>query len=94
MDATVEHPGEMVRYHMARAGMRQRELAALLGRHESWVSMLVKAHKGRITADFALRLEEVFPDVQAESWAEAQWRWDLALERRRATAIVDKMKAP
>ena len=71
-----QHPGEVLREdYLIPMGMTQTELAKRLGVTHARINELINGHRG-MTPDTALRLEKLFGQ-SAQSWLNAQLRWDL-----------------
>jgi addiction module HigA family antidote len=70
------HPGEvLLEEFLTPLGITQAELAKRIGVTFARVNEIVHGRRG-ITLDTALRLERFF-GASAESWLNAQLRWDL-----------------
>lgn len=75
-DREPQHPGEiLLRDYLEPLAMPQTHLAKALGITYARLNELIHGKRG-MTVDTALRLERFF-GVSAQSWLNAQLRWDL-----------------
>ena len=79
------HPGDILKNEMEARHMTQREVADIIGRPYQVINGIVNGRKG-ISAETALDLERVFPEVPAEFWL----RVDLSF--RLNTARLERMQ--
>jgi len=89
-DAPPTHPGEMLREEfLAPLAITLSDAAKQLGISRIRLSEIVNERRG-MTSDTALRLERMFPGVDAQFWLNLQLRWDLyhALHGKSAKAIA------
>ena len=71
-----QHPGAILREdYLEPLGMTQVALATRLGVTHARINELINGRRG-MTPDTALRLEKLFGQ-SAQSWLNAQLRWDL-----------------
>jgi len=77
-------PGQLIQHLLKERGWPQFVLAAVLGRSQQTVSMLLKG-KAPVTAELAVKLEQVF-DVKAERFVELEAAF--ALRQARDFALV------
>jgi HTH-type transcriptional regulator/antitoxin HigA len=78
-------PGEYLGEEIEARGMTQKELAARMGRPLNAINEIVKGKKV-ITAETALQLEAVMPEIPARFWLNLETDYQLtkALINRRA----------
>ena len=76
------HPGEVLREELAARDMTQTDLAQVAGRPLQTINMIIKGRKG-ISAETALDLEKVFPEIPADFWLQLDMRYRLNVERLR-----------
>jgi HTH-type transcriptional regulator/antitoxin HigA len=79
------HPGEYLAEEIGARGISQKELARRMGRPLNAINEIVKGKKA-ITAETALQLEEVMPEIPARFWLnlETDYRLTKALINKRA----------
>src|SRR4030042_4867813 len=79
------HPGEYLAEEIGARGISQKELARRMGRPLNAINEIVKG-KRAITAETALQLEEVVPEIPARFWLNLETDYQLtkALINRRA----------
>lgn len=77
-------PGEYLEEEIEARGLSQKELARRMGRPVNMVNEIVNGKKA-ITAETALQLEEVMPEIPAKFWLnlEADYQLTRALINRR-----------
>ena len=91
-----QHPGELLREdYLEPLGMTQVELASRLGVTHARINEIINGRRG-MTPDTALRLEKLFGQ-SAQSWLNAQMRWDLwhAMQEpvtKRAVAKIQRIE--
>jgi len=80
-------PGEYLAEEIEARGMSQKELARRMGRPSNAINEIVRGKKA-ITAETALQLEEVMPEIPARFWLnlEADYRLTRALINKRIKA--------
>ena len=78
-------PGEYLAEEIEARGISQKELASRMGRPANAINEIVKGKKA-ITAETALQLEEVMPEVPARFWLNLETDYQLtkALIKRRS----------
>lgn len=77
------HPGEVLReLYQSGSGMSLTELSLRLGVSRKTLSLLVNGHQG-MSADMAIKLENVFPTTPARIWLGLQLEYDLHEARQR-----------
>jgi HTH-type transcriptional regulator/antitoxin HigA len=76
------HPGEVLKDELDARGMTQTELANSADRPIQTINMIIKGRKG-ISAETALDLEKVFPEIPADFWLQLDTRYRLNVERLR-----------
>ena len=69
-------PGEYLEEEMEARGLSQKELARRMGRPVNTVNEIVNGKKA-ITAETALQLEEVMPEVPARFWLNLEVDYQL-----------------
>ena len=72
----MKHPGENIRKQLDIHEMTQVDLAERMGVTYQRVNEILNGKRG-ISADTALRLEEVFPGTAAGAWMRIQADYDL-----------------
>ena len=79
-------PGEYLSEEIQARGISQRELAKRMGRPVNAVNVIINGKKA-ITAETALQLEGVMPEIPARFWLNLETDYQLtkALINRRAT---------
>lgn len=82
-------PGEILKEYMDEYKINQKELASITKFSERHISQVVNA-KARITEEFALKLEDAFPDVQAEFWLDLETKYQLFLLRNKDSKFLKK----
>ena len=77
-------PGEYLAEEIEARGMTQRELARHMGRPANAINEIINGKKS-ITAETALQLEEVMPEISARFWLHLETDYQLtrALIKRR-----------
>ena len=77
-------PGEYLAEEIAARDITQKELARLMGRPANVINEIINGKKG-VTAETALQLEEVMPEISARFWLnlETDYRLTKALNKRR-----------
>lgn len=77
-------PGEYLAEEIAARGVSQKELAQRMGRPANAINEIVNGEKA-ITAETALQLEDVMPEISARFWLnlETDYRLARALIKRR-----------
>lgn len=73
-------PGQLIALHLKERGWTKRTLAIVLGVDEAAVTRWM-ADKRPVTAELALQLEDIFPDLSADQVMTLQKDYDLALAR-------------
>jgi len=76
-------PGEYLAEEIEVRGISQTELARRMGRPLNAVNEIIKGKKA-ITADTALQLEEVMPEIPARFWLNLETDYQLT------KALIDK----
>lgn len=84
-------PGEILKEYMDARGITQKELANKIGSSERHISQVVNG-KAKISEEFALKLETVFPDVEAEHWLKLEANYQLFLLRNQDKDIIKNKK--
>ncbi len=82
------HPGEYLAEEIEARGISQTELARRMGRPLNVINEIVNGKKA-ITAETALQLEEVMPEIQARFWLNLETDYQLtrALVNRRTKVV-------
>jgi HTH-type transcriptional regulator/antitoxin HigA len=77
-------PGEYLAEEIATRGMSQKELAKRMGRPPNAINEIINGKKA-ITAETALQLESVMPEIPARFWLNLETEYQLtkALIKRR-----------
>lgn len=75
------HPGQMLANHLKKNKIKQAALASQLDIAPSHLNEILK-EKRTISADLAILLEVVIPEITAEKWIEAQLNYQLSLARQ------------
>jgi HTH-type transcriptional regulator / antitoxin HigA len=77
-------PGEYLAEEIAARGISQKELAKLMGRPVNAINEIINGKKA-ITAETALQLEAVMPEIPARFWLNLETDYQLtkALIKRR-----------
>ncbi len=80
-------PGEYLAEEIAARGLSQKELARCMGRPLNALNEIINGKKA-ITAETALQLEEVMPEIPARFWLnlEIDYRLNKALISKRVKA--------
>ena len=80
-------PGEYLAEEIAARGLSQKELAKRMGRPLNAINEIVNGKKA-ITAETALQLEEVMPEIPARFWLNLETDYQLTrvLIRKRSKA--------
>ena len=87
------HPGMSVRIEcLEYFGLSVTEGAKILGVTRPMLSQIVNERAG-ITPDMAIRLSKAFGSTP-ETWLTMQWKYDLALAKKRASKIKVKRYRP
>ena len=78
-------PGEYLSEEIEERGISQKELARLMGRPLNAINEIINGEKA-ITAQTALQLEEVMPEIPARFWLNLETDYQLtkALVNKRA----------
>jgi addiction module HigA family antidote len=76
------HPGEVLKEELVARGMTQTDLAIATGRPIQTINMIINGRKG-ISAETALDLEKVLPEIPADFWLQLDMRFRLNVERLR-----------
>lgn len=84
-------PGEILKEYIDERGITQKELAMKTNSSEKHISEIINA-KAKITIDFALKLEEVFPDVDAKYWLNLENEYQLFLVKNYDEEIENSKK--
>jgi HTH-type transcriptional regulator/antitoxin HigA len=81
-------PGEYLVEEIEERGMTQKELAKRMGRPLNAINEIIKGKKA-ITAQTALQLEDVLPEIPARFWLNLETDYQLtkALIEKRAKAV-------
>jgi len=84
-------PGEFLAEEIEARGISQKELARRMGRPLNAINEIVNGKKA-ITAETALQLEEVMPEIPARFWLNLETDFQLtrALINRRSSVICRK----
>jgi HTH-type transcriptional regulator/antitoxin HigA len=69
-------PGEYLAEEIAARGLSQKELAKRMGRPVNAINEIIKGKKA-ITAETALQLEEVMPEIPARFWLNLETDFEL-----------------
>ena len=79
------HPGEYLAEEIEARGLSQKELARRMRRPVNAINEIINGKKG-ITAETALQLEEVMPEIAARFWLNLETDYQLvrALNDRRS----------
>lgn len=77
-------PGKILKEYLDAREITQRELAKKINSSERHISEVING-KARISEEFALKLETVFPDVDAEFWLALETKYQLFLLRNKDT---------
>ncbi len=82
------HPGEYLAEEIEARGLSQKELAARMERPLNAINEIINGKK-TITAETALQLEAVMPEIPARFWLNLETDYQLtkALIKKRMTAI-------
>ena len=85
------HPGEYLAEEIGARGISQKELARRMERPLNAINEIINGKKA-ITAETALQLEEVMPEISARFWLNLETDYQLtrALINRRSRAIQDR----
>ena len=80
-------PGEYLAEEIAARNMTQKELARRMGRPANAINEIINGKKA-VTAETALQLEEVMPEIPARFWLnlEADYQLTKALHKRQDRA--------
>ena len=70
------HPGEYLAEEIEARGISQRELAKRMGRPANTINEIINGKKS-ITAETALQLEEVMPEIPARFWLNLETEYQL-----------------
>ena len=70
------HPGEYLAEEIEERGISQKELARRIGRPLNAINEIINGKKA-ITAETALRLEEVMPEIPARFWLNLETDYQL-----------------
>ena len=81
-DAAI-HPGEYLAEEIAARHISQKELAKRMGRPVNAINEIIKGKKS-ITAETALQLGEVMPEIPARFWLNLETDYQLT------TALINK----
>ncbi len=86
-------PGEYLAEEIGARGMTQKALAARMGRPVNAINEIVKGKKA-ITAETALQLEAVMPEIPARFWLnlETDYRLAKALIQQKARAARNRQR--
>lgn len=76
--------GSIIKEYLQERKITQKELATLIDSSERHVSEIITG-KARVTEDFALKLEKVFPDIDAIFWLELEAQYQLDKLREEST---------
>jgi len=82
-------PGRILKEYLITRGITQKQLALHIGMSETFVSKLIN-NKARISAEVAIKLEDVFEDVQAEFWLDLEKHYQLRTIRNKNLVIISK----
>lgn len=80
-------PGEYLGEEIRERGLSQKELARRMGRPPNAINEIIRGKKA-ITAETALQLEEVMPEIPARFWLNLESEYQLTkvfLERKART---------
>jgi len=69
-------PGEYLAEEIAARGVSQKELAKRMGRPQNTINEIINGKKA-ITAETALQLEEVMPEIPARFWLNLETDFQL-----------------
>ncbi len=77
------HPGEFLAEEIAARHITQKELARRMGRPATAINAIINGKKA-VTAETALQLEEVMPEISARFWLnlETDCQWTKAWNKR------------
>jgi HTH-type transcriptional regulator/antitoxin HigA len=70
------HPGEYLAEEIKARGVSQKELARRMGRPQNAINEIINGKKS-ITAETALQLEEVMPEIPARFWLNLETDYQL-----------------
>ena len=70
------HPGEYLAEEIEARGISQKELAGRMGRPLNAINEIINGKKA-ITAETALQLEEVMPEIPARFWLNLETDYQL-----------------
>lgn len=73
------HPGEYLAEEIGARNLSQRELAKRMGRPANAINEIINGKKS-ITAETALQLEEVMPEISARFWLNLETDYQLTKE--------------
>lgn len=79
----VSPPGRTLDEFILLRGVTWKDLALCLGKGQKWACDL-KAGRAKLSAETAVKLEELFPATPAEFWMNLETAFRLFLERRKA----------
>ncbi len=82
-------PGEFLAEEIETRGISQKELAKRMGRPLNAINEIINGKK-MITAETAIQLEEVMPEIPARFWLnlESDFQLTRALIKRRSSVIA------
>src|SRR4030042_1557186 len=82
------HPGEYLAEEIEARGISQKELAKRMGRPLNAINEIINGKKA-ITAETALQLEEVMPEIPARFWLnlESDYQITKALLKKRTKVV-------
>jgi HTH-type transcriptional regulator / antitoxin HigA len=86
-------PGEYLLEEIEARNLSQKELARRMGRPPNTINEIINGKKA-ITAETALRLEEVMPEIPARFWLNLETDFQLtkAIINKRSHAVPDQSK--
>ena len=86
-------PGEYLAEEIAARGLSQKELAKRMGRPLNAINGIINGKKA-ITAETALQLEEVMPEIPAKFWLNLEMDYQLTkvLVKRQAKQLKPQVK--
>lgn len=77
-----EPPGSILKEYLDVLGMTQKQLAEKINSSQRHISSIING-KAKLSARFALKLEEAFPERKAEYWLNLEKEYRLFLIRNK-----------
>lgn len=81
-------PGKILKEYIDARDLKQSEVAKLIGTNDRQISLIINS-KASISAEMAINLEKVFPDIKAEFWLNLETAYKLFLLRNKTEEIDD-----